>query len=98
MENHLFPPEVFRLTVETIACVHKGKRDIFNFFKMCDVDDSDLAEANRLYSVDPDGTRKTAIAESVLHRLIKKQDAAIFQRREILRRLSQYEDFGSCWP
>jgi hypothetical protein len=98
VENHLFPPEVFRLTVEAIACVHRGKRDIFNFFEMCGVEPQDLAEARAMYAANQDGTRKTVIAETVLHILIKKKDAALFPRREILRRLSQYEDFGSCWP
>jgi len=98
VENHLFPPEVFRLTVEAIACVHRGKRDILNFFEMCGVEPGDLAGARAVYALDPDGTKKTAIAATVLHALIKKQDDAIFQRREILRRLSQNEDFGSCWP
>jgi restriction system protein len=65
---------------------------------MCGIEPGDLAEARAMYALDPDGTKKTAIAEAVLHALIKKQDDAIFQRREILRRLSQNEDFGSCWP
>lgn len=46
---------------------------------------------------DRDSITKFEIARTVLTRLNAKGDAALRERREVLRRITQWEDFSTCW-
>lgn len=46
---------------------------------------------------DKDSIKKYEIARSVLCRLNDAGEPTLAQRREVLKRVSEFEDFSSCW-
>lgn len=45
-----------------------------------------------------DSVKKYEIARTVLARLNEKGDATLRERREIVKRVVEFEDFSTCWP
>jgi restriction system protein len=47
---------------------------------------------------DRNSINKYEIVRTVLERLNSKGEPALRERREILRRVTEFEDFSTCWP
>jgi restriction system protein len=93
-----FPPDVLVLLKDTIARLVKSKRDVIDFFRGAGVPESDLADLRKRVEHDKDSISKFEIARVVLTRLCERGDSALGQRREVIRRVVEWEDFSSCWP
>ena len=48
-------------------------------------------------NTDKDSVKKHEIARSVLRSLNEGGDATLRQRREVVKRVCQFEDYSSCW-
>jgi hypothetical protein len=46
---------------------------------------------------DRDLVKKHEIARDVLRALNEGGDATLFARREVIKRVSEFEDFSTCW-
>jgi hypothetical protein len=93
-----YPPELTQLLVQTIPLLCPAKRDVFMFFKGSGVGDSVRADLEAQVRNDRDSINKYEIVRAVLERLNAKGEAALRERREILRRVTEFEDFSTCWP
>ena len=92
------PPELLQLLIETIPRLCKSKRDVLIFLRGAGVDQSIIADLQSKLVTDRDSLNKFDIVRTVLTRLNESGDASLRTRREILRRVVEFEDFTVCWP
>ena len=93
-----YPPELTQLLIQTIPLLCPAKRDVLLFFKGSGVADSVRADLEEQLRKDRHSINKYEIVRTVLDRLNAKGEPALRERREILRRVTEFEDFSTCWP
>lgn len=96
-EAYHYPPELLLLLVDTIPRLCKSKRDVIIFFRGSGVRHSLLSGIQSRLSNDPNNINKYEMARNVLTGLNEIGDSAIRERREILKRVVEFEDFSACW-
>ena len=95
---HHYPPELLKLLVDTIPLLCPSKRDVLVFFKGAGVAPSITADLAQKVATDKDSVNKYEIVREVLVRLNDKGEATLRERREVLKRVVEFEDFSTCWP
>lgn len=93
-----YPPDVFNLLVDTIPLLCKGKDDVLVFLRGAGVPHEDLDLMTRNVSADRNSVSKYAIVRDVLEKLNKRGDAGLGARREVIKRVVEFEEFSICWP
>lgn len=96
-EQFHYPHDILELLVDTIPRLVKRKKDVVLFFEGAGVDESDWADILKTLSTAPDTIGKYDIARTVLTRLNRRGDSGLAPRREIIKRVTQFENFESCW-
>ena len=96
-ETYHYPPELLQLLVGAIPRLCKTKPDVFLFFRGAGVRRSMLSDLEAQFAKDRDSIGKFEIARTVLTRLNEEGDKALRARREVVRRVYQFEDFSMCW-
>lgn len=97
MEAYHYPPELLALLVDTIPRLVRSKKDVLLFFRGAGVDDADMLPAQARLASEPSVT-KFDLVRMVLTAINERQDAAIRPRREVLKRVCEFEDFSTSWP
>jgi restriction system protein len=97
-EEYHYPPELFELLVQTIPLLVKGKKDVLTFFKGAGVESALMTGVARRVNQDKDSISKYEIVRTVLEKLNERGDATLRVRREVVRRVVEFEDFSACWP
>ncbi|MEE5146553.1 restriction endonuclease [Pseudomonas alliivorans] len=98
MADHFhYPHDIFDLLVETTPRLVKSKKDVILFFEGAGVDQADLRDARATLAKTPQSTTKFDIARDVLTRLNRRQDSGLAARREVIKRVTQFESFETCW-
>ncbi|WP_422098080.1 restriction endonuclease [Variovorax sp.] len=92
-----YPPDVFNLLVDTIPLLCKGKEDVLLFLRGAGVPSDDLVEMQAKVRADRNSVNKFAIVRNVLEKLNKRGDAGLGPRREIIKRVVEFEHFSMCW-
>lgn len=92
-----YPPDLFQLLVQTIPRLCPSKRDVMLFFRGAGVDSGILQDLWDQVESNPDSIHKYDIARTVLQRLNERGESTLRERREILKRVTEFEDFSSCW-
>ena len=92
-----YPPELTQLLVNTIPLLCPSKRDVVSFFRGAGVENSVLSDVETRLRNDRNSINKYEMVRTVLERLNAKGEPALRERREILRRLTEFEDFSTCW-
>ena len=93
-----YSPDLLQLLVDTIEVLCRSKRDVMLFFRGAGVHGQvidDLAEQVRK---DPNSIKKREIAQQLLVLVNEGGDATLRERREIVKRVVEWEDFSTCWP
>jgi restriction system protein len=93
-----YPPELTQLLINTIPLLCPAKRDVLTFFRGCGVGDSVLSDLEARLLKDRNSINKYEIVRTVLERLNSKGEPALRERREIIRRVTEFEDLSTCWP
>ena len=93
-----YPPELLSLLIETIPSLCKSKKDVLLFFKGAGVESSVTNDLSIQLQQDRESIKKFEIVRTVLTRLNEKGEATLRERREILKRVTEFEDFSVCWP
>ncbi|MGA2585770.1 MAG: restriction endonuclease [Candidatus Aminicenantales bacterium] len=93
-----YPPELLQLLVDTIPLLCRSKKDVLVFFQGAGVPNKMLAEFERKLATDRSSLNKYGIVRDVLVLLNAKGEATLRERREVLKRVVEYEDFSACWP
>lgn len=92
-----YPPELFQLLVDTIPRLFKSKRDVFTFFRGAGVENSLFSDVWGQWSKDRDSVNKFDIARTVLERLNEGGDRYLRERREVVKRVVEFDDFSTCY-
>jgi restriction system protein len=92
------PHELTSLLIDTIPRLCRSKKDVLLFFRGCGVPASLTADLQVRLDRDRDGIGKYEIARTVLTRLNEGGDTYLRQRREVVKQVTEFEDFYTCWP
>jgi hypothetical protein len=93
-----YPPDIFDLLVNTIPLLSRGKKGVILFLRGAGVTEEDLAEVSLVVNTNPAEPNKFEIVRQVLTKLNARGDSGLRPRREIIKRVSEFESFESCWP
>lgn len=85
------------LLIDTIPLLCRSKVAVLAFFRGCGVPDSVTADLRRRVETDRAAITKYEITRTVLARLNEGGDRALGQRREVVKRVAEFEDFSACW-
>lgn len=92
-----YPPELLELLCDAVPALFRSKLAVIDFFKGAGVPRNFLAEWIVKLRQDKESVKKHEIARSVLCSLNDAGEATLAVRREVLKRVTQFEDFSSCW-
>ena len=90
-----FPPDVFDAVVDAVPVMTRGKRDVLLFFQGCGVDRKYLGSLEPWTAQESSGLCGTYSCPSLTH-LNEIGDSGLRQRREVLKRVSEFDNFSSC--
>jgi restriction endonuclease Mrr len=93
-----YPADVFSLLVDTIPLLFKGKKDLMLFLEGAGVHTDDLAAMWIKVRTDRESIGKFDIVRDVLQKANKRGDSGLAARREIIKRVVEFEEFSTCWP
>jgi hypothetical protein len=93
-----YTPDLFENLVEAIPRLVRSKQDLLLFFQGAGAPHGVLAEHEAQLRGNKDDFNKFRVARAVLTALNALGDAGLRSRRELLRRVVEFEDFGVCWP
>ncbi|MCZ7384218.1 MAG: restriction endonuclease [Candidatus Methanoperedens sp.] len=98
MENTFqYPPELLSLLIETIPRLCRGKKDLLLFFQGAGVSPSLLSIYEALLKTNSGAFKKPIVARELLTKLNENGDRSLRERREILKRVTEFQDFSVCW-
>jgi hypothetical protein len=95
---HHYPPELLSLLIDTIPLLFRSKKGVVTFFHGAGVSVSHLADVRAKVEAAPATINKYEIVRQILVRINDGGDATLRQRREVLKRVVEFEDFSTCWP
>lgn len=93
-----YPPDLISALIDTIPLLGRSKPDALGFFRACGVAERHLADLHDRVVADRDSINKYEIVRTVITRLNEEGDSGLRTRREIIRRVVEWEDFSTCWP
>jgi len=93
-----YPPELFQLLVDALPKLCRSKKDLLLFIRGAGVPRTLWSDLQATVNRDPDSVYKTEIVRTVLTRLNEQGEPMLGERRELLRRVVEFEDFSTCWP
>jgi len=96
-EQFHYPPEVFNLLVDTIPLLCRSKQDVVVFLQGAGVTQEDLAEVARIVRTNRDAINKYEIVRNVLTKVNARGDSGLRPRREIIKRVTEFDNFDTCW-
>ncbi len=94
---HHYPPELFRLLIETLPKLCKTKKDLLQFFRGAGVDRSILAPHENLLATNRSAFNKYTVTREIATQLNDLGERTLRERREILKRVVEFADFSVCW-
>ena len=86
------------LLIEAIPLLCPRKVDVLSFFNGAGVNRSFTSDLHRQLKRDRDSISKHAMVRSVLTQINEDGDQSLGARREILKRVVEFEEFSACWP
>src|SRR5713101_8474352 len=96
-QTYHYPPELLEMLTEVIPCLFKSKQGVIDFFHGAGTPAPVLAEWQSKVRADKDLVKKHEIARDVLRRLNEGGDKTLAQRREVIKRVSEFEDSSACY-
>lgn len=92
-----YPADLLQLLIDAIPLLCRSKRDVLTFFRSAGVRASFLDDLDKRLRGEPEKINKYEIARTVLTRLNEKGEPTLRERREVLRRVVEWEDFSTCY-
>lgn len=93
-----YPPELLDLLVETVPRLSRAKKGVVLFLRGAGVANEDLSDIERTLARNPDSINKFEIVRNVLTKVNVRGDSGLRPRREIIKRVVEFENFETCWP
>jgi restriction system protein len=95
--SYHYPPELLELLCDAVPALFRSKQGVIDFFVGAGVPNKLLGDWKLKLKQDKDSVRKHEMARSVLCRLNDAGEPALALRREVVKRVSEFDDFSSCW-
>lgn len=92
-----YPPDLFDLVVQTIPLLNRSKKAVLTFFKGAGIEEAIFNDISLKLDANPDLISKYEICRTILERINQNSDKFLKQRREILKRITEFEAFSTCW-
>lgn len=92
-----YPPELMTLLIETIPLLCRSKTDTLQFFQGAGAPALLTADLWHTVENDRQSISKYQIVRAVLTRLNERGEVTLRERREVLKRVVEFDDFTMCW-
>lgn len=92
-----YPPDLFDLVVQTIPLLNRSKKSVLTFFNGAGVEESLFKDISLKLASNPELISKYEICRIILERINQNSEKYLRQRREILKRITEFEAFSTCW-
>jgi hypothetical protein len=92
-----YPPELLQLLIDAIPKLCKGKKALLLFFEGAGVGQAELDPFHRLLKENKEGFNKYPVTRELLTKLNKMGEASLRERREIVKRVTEFNDFSLCY-
>jgi restriction system protein len=92
-----YPPELLELLSDAIPLLFRSKQAVIDFFRGAGVPQRILSDWQTRLKADRDAVKKHEMVRSVLRSLNEGGDGTLRHRREVLKRVCEFEDYSSCW-
>jgi len=92
-----YPPDLFALLVDAIPVLCKSKKDVLLFFRGAGVPAELVSDIELQLKQDRQSVGKYDSARTILTRMNEGGDALLTARRELLKRVTEFEDFSRCY-
>lgn len=92
-----YPPELNSLVIEVIPKLCRSKKDLLTFFRGAGVSAQFLEIHQNKLIREKDNFNKYHVARDVVEMLNKAGESCLRERREILKRITEFDDFSVCW-
>jgi restriction system protein len=97
-DSYHYPTELLALLQECVPLLCRGKMDVFQFFRAAGVSRDLYSDWESRWRQNPDSVGKYPVVRDVLNKLNeRKTDEALRQRREIIKRVTAWENFSTLW-
>lgn len=96
-EAYHYPADLMSLLIETIPRLCRSKRDVLLYFRGCGAPEALLSDLAAQLRTNPQSVGKFDEVRTVLTRLNDGGDRYLRQRREVIKRIVETEDFSVCW-
>lgn len=92
-----YPPDLFDLIVQTIPLLNKSKKAVLTFFNGAGVEIGLYTDISKTLQTNPESISKYHICRTILERINQNSERYLRQRRELLKRITEFEAFSNCW-
>ncbi len=92
-----YPPDLFDLVVQTIPLLNRSKDSVILFFKGAGVGENLYRDISEKLKTDKNSISKYEICRKILERINEDSDKYLRERREILKRITEFEAYSTCW-
>lgn len=92
-----YPPELLTLLIDAIPKLCKSKRDVLLFFQGAGVAANVLQPYEQMLRTDKNSFNKYHVTRELLTKLNEQGERSLRVRRELLKRVTEFEDFSLCW-
>lgn len=92
-----YPPELLQLLIDTVPKLCKSKRDLLLFFQGAGVPMTVLKPYETLLQTAKDSFNKYHVTRELLTKLNEQGERTLRERRELLKRVTEFDDFSVCW-
>lgn len=92
-----YPPDLFDLVVQTIPLLNRSKESVLLFFRGAGVSESIYSDIAYTVRTNKNSINKYEICRKILERINENNEKHLRERREILKRITEFEAFSTCW-
>ena len=93
-----YPPELLDLLNEAVPKLCKSKQGLLDFFQGAGVSQEILAPYRKLLREKKDQFNKYPVTRELFTKLNELGECGLRERREMLRRVTEFHEFSVCWP
>src|SRR3954469_2460441 len=98
MDPYHYPPDLIAHLIDAIPALCRSKRDVLSFFKQAGVPESLHRDFAAQIQAPGNAIRKREMARTIIERLNEGGDSLLGARRQLIKRVLDFEDFSHCYP
>lgn len=92
-----YPPELLNLLIDTLPKLCKSKQDLLLFFQGAGASEKMLEPYRILLRESKSSFNKYHVTRELLTKLNEMAERSLRERREVLKRVTEFHDFSVCW-